>query len=123
MTIDAALLAVRDLMTDDLITVAPTDPVGRVRDLMVALGVHSIPVVETDEVVGIITTSDLVDDWPDDLKVIELMTFKPLAISAEASISEAAGQMIDAQIHHLLVEEDGLTVGLLSSLDLLKALV
>ena len=114
---------VEDLMTEDLIAVRPSDRVGRARDLLTSLGFNALPVMEANQVVGIVTTSDLVDDWPEHELVSTIMTESPYSIAADAGLREAADQMILHRIHHLMVEAEGEAIGLLSSLDLLHAFV
>ncbi len=117
---DAA--SVGDLMTPELLSLTPTDPVSRARDLMLAFGINALPVMDDITVVGIVTSSDLVDDWPEDDAVSTIMSTAPYTIQIDASLSEAAEQMVQFRIHHLMVESDGLVAGILSSLDLLEAL-
>mgnify|MGYP002630084680 CR=1 FL=1 len=109
-------------MTPDLIAVGPSDRTGRARDLLMTLALHALPVMDGNDVVGIVTTSDLVDDWPDDEPVSTIMSTAPHTIAAEAGFREAVDVMIDRRIHHLLVESDGEVIGILSSLDLLHLL-
>ncbi len=114
---------IEDLMTSEPITIEPGDKVGRARDLMLTLGIHALPVVREDVVVGIVTSTDLIDNWPDDEAVSTVMTSAPYSIDIETGLREAADLMIERRVHHLLVERHGHTVGILSSLDLLYTLV
>ncbi len=114
---------VDELMTEDLIAVRPIDRVGRARDLLIALGIHALPVMNGNEVVGIVTTADLVDDWPEETPVSEIMSRTPFVIASAASLVEAAEEMLAHEVHHLLVTDGSETVGILSSLDLLRAVV
>lgn len=107
-------------MTEDLITVLATDRLTRARDLLLGLGLHALPVIERDDVVGIVTSLDLVDDWPSGAAVSDAMTTSLNRIDAQASVSEAAEAMISDRIHHLLVAQEGEIIGILSSLDLLQ---
>ncbi len=113
---------VDDLMTVEPIVVAPSDTLGRARDLILTLGIHALPVMQRDDVVGLVTSHDLVDDWPDDELVSTVMSEAPLMIDADAGVAEAADLMVERRVHHLLVERGGQPVGILSSLDLLHAL-
>jgi signal-transduction protein with cAMP-binding, CBS, and nucleotidyltransferase domain len=112
---------VDDLMTVDLIAVRPSDRIGRARDLMLTVKVHALPVMEGNDVVGIVTSSDLVENWPDNDLVSTAMTSSPTVIDAEATLEEGASLMLERRIHHLLVEADGEVIGILTSLDLLRA--
>ncbi|MDH3684108.1 MAG: CBS domain-containing protein [Acidimicrobiia bacterium] len=114
--------SVSDVMTADLVAVLPEDHVGRARDLMLSVGIHAIPVMEGNDVVGIVTSTDLIDDWPDEEPLTSILTPVPTSIHIDASIQEAAEVMISQRIHHLLVADDREVVGILSSFDLLGAL-
>ncbi len=113
---------VSDLMTEDLLAVLPDDRVGRARDVMLSVGVHAVLVMDGNEVLGIVTSTDLIDNWPDDEPIATVMTAAPAAISVEATVREAAESMISSRTHHLLVEDGREVVGILSSFDLLDAL-
>lgn len=114
--------SVSDVMTADMVAVLPEDRVGRARDLMISVGIHAVPVMEGNDVVGIVTSTDLIDDWSDDEPLTTVSTPVPTSIHADASIREAAELMISERIHHLLVADDREVVGILSSFDLLDAL-
>jgi CBS domain-containing protein len=51
---------VADLMRDSLVTIEPANTLGRASEVMLEQGISSLPVVEGDSLVGIITKSDLV---------------------------------------------------------------
>ncbi len=51
--------SVRDIMTRELITVAPDRPVREVAETMIARGVHRVLVTEDRRLLGIVTTLDL----------------------------------------------------------------
>lgn len=53
-------LRVEEIMTRDVKSVAPTDPVSEAARLMAAEGYHRVPVIEGSAVVGIVTSLDLV---------------------------------------------------------------
>ena len=53
-------LTVRDMMTANVVTVKPSDPLHHVADLMYSKNIHRIFVVDDDALVGIITPFDFV---------------------------------------------------------------
>lgn len=57
----AALQAIRaaDIMSTDLVTVGPQTPVDRVIGLMLDQGINCVPVLRDEELVGIVTNTDL----------------------------------------------------------------
>jgi CBS-domain-containing membrane protein len=51
---------VKDVMTEDPVTVAPDTPVNEIARLMSAKGVHTLPVVDSGKLVGIVGKLDLI---------------------------------------------------------------
>ena len=50
----------RDVMTHDVVTVAPTTPVAAIADLLVTHRINGAPVVDDDgQIIGIVTAGDL----------------------------------------------------------------
>lgn len=52
----------------------------------------------------------------------ELMTAQVYTVAAEADLQEICRRMVKLNIHRILVEDHGKTVGLISTMDILKAL-
>lgn len=57
---DPDALQARDLMSTDLITASPDEPVLGIVDLMLAAGIRHIPVVADGRPVGMVSTRDVV---------------------------------------------------------------
>lgn len=115
--------SVADLMTGDLITVQPIEPVARAQELLVGAGLHALPVVdERGEAIGMVTMSEVGPELDADAPVGDHMVRPVVTIESSASIGEAAALMRAEFIHHLVVTELGATVGMLSSYDLLYVL-
>jgi CBS domain-containing protein len=53
-------LIVRDVMVKDVITVFPTEAAENVAKIMVENHINRIPVVESDNVIGIVTRGDII---------------------------------------------------------------
>lgn len=53
---------VKELMTEDVTTIAPETPVDEIASLMVEKDINRLPVVEDERLVGIVTRADLVKD-------------------------------------------------------------
>lgn len=57
----------------------------------------------------------------DEHVVSEVMTRSVFAVSPDTPVREAAGRMLEADVHRALVVEDGRLAGMLTSLDILRA--
>lgn len=97
-------------------------PVDEVLRAMRSQGVGSVVVVDQrSRPVGIFTEHDVVRVVADDLRgkpVSAAMTRDPLALPAHALAYEAALAMVEKNIRHVLVTEEGRLVGVVSERDL-----
>ena len=129
---ETADLRVGNLMTLDPIVIDPEAPVSEAERLLKTYRVSGLPVVEADEVIGVISQSDLVvarsseligGSW-DRLRVRHLMSTPAITVHTTATLRYAARQMVSRHIHRLVVVgDDGTPIGVLTPLDLLRALV
>jgi CBS domain-containing protein len=55
------MLQLRDIMTSDVISVAPETPLAEVAQLFATEGISGVPVVSAGRVVGVLSATDLVD--------------------------------------------------------------
>ena len=85
------------------------------------LGITAVPVLDEDhKPVGIISLRDLVDKRGGPPHMREDVR----TVLVTASIQDAGKMLVDASLHHLVVvDEAGLAVGMLSALDVVRALV
>jgi len=105
-------------------TATRADVVGPLRDRMLADGIHAVPVLDDEgRPIGIVTSSDLVEEWPAAMGVETVMHREVRTAAPTTSAADAARRMLDARVHHLVVVDDeGRVVGVLSSFDLLAHL-
>jgi CBS domain-containing protein len=114
---------VSEVMTTDVRTVRSSETIGPIRDLMLDGRIHSAPVLDGDGVlVGIVTSSDLVEEWAPQMGVTTVMNDAVVTVDPDTTVVDAARLMLDHRIHHLVVVGAGDVVGLVSSFDLLRAL-
>lgn len=112
---------VADLMVESVMTTSPTQTVGHVREVMARKRINSMPVVGEDgEPVGILTSTDLLDDPPDATPVAKVMSTKVYTVPRYSDVSEAARIMRNHHLHHVIVTHEKRIVGILSAFDLLK---
>jgi CBS domain-containing protein len=134
------MLKVKDLMTRDVLTVAPNTSVREAAELLSSEHVSGAPVVRLGKIIGMVSSADLLDFIAalpadpeavsggmehgvlDDHTVEEAMTRGPLVtIDPEAPANRAAELMKEKHIHRLPVVENGMLVGIVSTTDLVKA--
>lgn len=129
---EIADLRVGNLMTLDPIVIGPEAPVSEAERLLKTYRVSGLPVVEAGEGIGVISQSDLVvarsseligGHW-ERLRVRHLMSSPAITVHTTATLRYAARQMVSRHIHRLVVVgDDGHPIGVLTPLDLLRALV
>ncbi len=113
----------QDVMTQPVRTVKATEVVGPVRDLMLDNRLHGVPVVdEHGALVGIVTSSDLVEEWDPQQSVQTVMSADVHTASPFTSVVDAARTMLDRRIHHLVIVQTDEIVGMVSTFDLLQVL-
>ncbi len=112
---------VGELMVREVVVAGPEDAIGEIRDRMLRLEIHAIPIVDDRRhPVGIVTSSDLVETFAATMPVSRIMTTNIQTVSADTPAHIAARIMRNHRLHHLLVTEGDHLAGILSSFDLLK---
>jgi CBS domain-containing protein len=117
-------MKVRTLMNHSVIKAQVTESLHEVAARMRADGVSALPVLNGEDLVGIVTERDLVAALVDGLDVRKTpvsarMTAQPTAASPDDEVSAAAFQMVELGVRHLPVVEEGRVVGIISARDLL----
>jgi CBS domain-containing protein len=118
---------VKDLMTENVITLDVHKTVFDAAELMSKIRVGCLVIVDGEEPVGIVTERDLVRrilarKRPLDTKISEIMS-KPLkTVDPDASLKEAARIMVDNKIRRLPVSKDNKLVGLIVASDFARQL-
>lgn len=112
-----------DLMTKDLLQVAPEDTLGHAAELMVERGVSSAVVTDFGRLLGILTERDIVRAaagriHSSEARVREWMTAEPITVTPEVSPEEAGRVMLENGFRHLPVTEGDRAVGIVSIRDI-----
>jgi CBS domain-containing protein len=113
-------MKVREIMTTEVATAQPDSTLEEVASMMKAEDTGAIPVLDEDELVGIITDRDIVvrciAEGRDatETNVEDILTEDLATIEPDADVEEAARLMSERQIRRLPVVEDGMLVGVVS---------
>ncbi len=114
---------VRDAMTASPTAIAGDRTVVEAARMMTTENVGSLPVVEEQTLVGMVTDRDLVvnvlakDLDPHKVPVADVATHHPVSVSPDESLDTALQRMADEQVRRLPVVEDGRLVGILAQAD------
>ncbi len=114
---------VRDAMTASPTAIAGDKTVVEAARTMTTENVGSLPVVEEQKLVGMVTDRDLVinvlakDLDPHKVPVADVATHDPVSASPDESLDTALQRMADEQVRRLPVVEDGRLVGILAQAD------
>ncbi len=108
------------LMTRHIVTVAPSDTVGRARESLDVAFVRHLPVLDGGHIVGIVSDRDLLRASSRAQRIGELMTRNPQVVFADTPAREAVALMLQYRIHALpVVDGVGALVGMITETDLL----
>lgn len=113
---------VGDIMVSEITTLAQTDTVQSSIDKMVIGGISHLPVLNADgSVIGLVSESTLLkENVSKNALVEEVMRVDFTLIDAEVSIGEARRLLDGSEL--LLVSQRGELVGLVSRIDMIRAL-
>jgi CBS domain-containing protein len=112
--------------SSDLITTEATDTLQEAAEKMSRSHVGALAVVESGELVGVISEADLMTAIAEqanlfDTAVEEYMTEDPVSVDPEEDPVVAARRMVENGIGYLFVVRNGLPVGVVSRGDLLAS--
>ena len=114
-----------DLMTREVLTVAPEDTIGETAQKMVELGVSSAVVSDYGRLIGIVTERDLTRAvagrvHSSEARVREWMTPDPVTLAPSASPKEAAEIMLERGFRHIPVVDGERAIGIVSIRDVAR---
>jgi acetoin utilization protein AcuB len=131
-------MLVKERMSKPVISVPPEMPILDALNLMRREHIRRTPVIKDGKLLGIVSTTDLLNASPSDattlsvwemnylvskIKVRDVMTTEVRTIDEDTPIEEAARIMADNKIGGLPVVREGKVVGLITETDLFKILL
>jgi CBS domain-containing protein len=114
-----------ELMTKDVLEVAPEDTLGQAAEAMVERGVGSAVVSDFGRLIGILTERDLLRAvagrvHSSEARVREWMTAEPVTATPATELKDAAQTMLDQGFRHLPVVDDDRAIGIVSIRDVVE---
>lgn len=123
-------IIVRDWMSERPTTISPHTKASDAYRLMAEQHIRHLPVMEDDQIVGVVSLGDLRQAHANTdmtgeyiLRADAIMHANPVVIAVDATIRDAAKTMLWNKIGCLPVVQDGLLVGIVTETDLIRALL
>jgi CBS domain-containing protein len=140
----------RDIMTTDVVTVAPETPVSRIASLLLERRISAVPVTSEGSVLGIVSEGDLMHRresgtararswWLETFtdsetlardyakthgrRALDVMTRHVISVTEDTDIGEIANLLETHRIKRVPVVREGKLVGIVSRADLLRAII
>ncbi len=112
-----------ELMTRDVLTVAPEDTLGEAAAKMTERGVGAVVVSDFGRMIGILSERDIMRAVADrihssEARVREWMTADPITATENTTMEEAGRTMLEHGFRHLPVVEGDRAIGIVSLRDL-----
>lgn len=117
---------VSSMMCRDVCIVGMDDTLASVEQRLAGRHLSWAPVLQDGgAVLGVISAADLLrlraqGGDAQSVRAWQMCSFKPVAVSADASLREVARTMVERGIHHVVVMEGGDVIGVVSSLDFVR---
>jgi CBS domain-containing protein len=111
----------KDIMTRDIITVAPTMTVKNLAMTLIKNQISGAPVSDKNgKIVGVVSEADIVAKKGKDVRAI--MSKKIISVKEETPVEEIAQLMTTHKIKRLPVMRDDKVVGIVSRADIVSAI-
>ncbi len=114
---------VKEVMNKDIVKLDAMEKIKKAAGIMKKKKIGSVLVTKNEDIIGILTTSDIVykhvaDSYGEKLE--DVMTKELVTIDPEKTIEEAARLMVEKNIEKLPVAKDGKIIAIITSNDILK---
>jgi CBS domain-containing protein len=115
----------KDIMTTKVVTVKPSTSIEDAARLLVRRKISGVPVVDEKDktkVVGILTEADLLAAPSGAKTVADVMKKRVVSVSPDTSVDEIAEILVKKKIKRVPVIDAGKLVGIVSRIDVLRAI-
>ncbi len=115
-------IPVETVMSRGVVTIAPTAHIATAASLMLAHRVSGLPVMQADQVVGVVGESDLfrmlvqapASDPVASMAVRDWMTLDPATVDPDLPVPQVAAVMVEGRVRRLPVVVDGQVIGIVT---------
>ena len=129
-------MAVKDFMTRKVVYISPDTTVAHAADIMREQGLHRLPVIENDKLVGHVTEGTIAEASPskatslsiyemnyllNKTKIKDVMIRKVITVSQYASLEDATYLMLKNKVGILPVVDNEQVYGVITDRDIFKA--
>lgn len=129
-------MAVKDFMTKKVVYISPDTTIAHAADKMREQGLHRLPVIENDKLVGLVTEGTIAEASPskatslsifemnyllNKTKVKDVMIDKVITVSPFASLEDAVYLMLKNKVGILPVVENDQVYGVITDRDVFKS--
>ena len=114
-------IKVNEIMKSRVVKVTPHQTLGHIKEVLANNKINLVPVVGPEkEVLGVVSSADLLGKRSENAPISKIMTTKVYTIPEYADVELAARMMRKHKIHHLVVTNEKKLAGIISSFDLLQ---
>lgn len=122
--LSAGSISVADLVGDAVIRVPHDATVAMVAEAIAEAGVGAVVVGDEDRPVALVSERDVIrvvaaHQDPTSVPAVDVASTNLVWCEASDTVEQVAGRMTDRHIRHILVENSGVLVGIVSARDLL----
>lgn len=129
-------MAVKDFMTRKVVYISPDTTVAHAADIMREQGLHRLPVIENDKLVGLVTEGTIAEASPskatslsiyemnyllNKTKIKDVMIREVITVSQYASLEDATYLMLKNKVGILPVVDNEQVYGVITDRDIFKA--
>ncbi len=112
-------MKVKQIMTTDVSTATPGDTIMKAASIMGQLNIGSVPIIESNKVIGIVTDRDIIlrgvaKGKTPNQKISEVMTPDVRFATPDMDVHKAADLMAENQIRRLPVIDSDKLVGIIA---------
>lgn len=118
-------MKVSQYMSRPVLSITPETDFHRAYDMMVSCGIHHLPVVDGEQLLGIVAERDLLlaaaNFGPTQVPVAEIMRSPVVTVAADATIAQAARLLVLKRVGSLpVLNRKKVMVGMITETDMFK---